>query len=42
LIGRVVCRVFSPVKGVRGRPMTVEEIVKRNFVVNNISEKLVF
>jgi len=34
--------VFSPVKRSRGKPRrTLEEIVKRNLVVNNIPENLV-
>jgi len=39
---RVDCRVFSPMKRRRERLRTLEKVVKRDFVVNNIAETLVF
>ena len=39
---RVHCMVFSPVEKGRGRPKTLEKVVKGDLMVNNISEDLVF
>jgi len=38
---RVDCIVFNPVKRMRGKP-TFEEVVKRELMVNNIFEDLIF
>ena len=43
LARRVNCMVFSLAKRGRGRPTgTLEDIVKRDFMVNNIPKNLVF
>lgn len=39
---KIDCMIFSPMKNCKGRPRTLKEIVKRNFIVNIILEYLVF
>lgn len=44
-VGQVVCRVFSPVERRKGRTKStffLEEVVKGNLRINNISDTLVF